>query len=476
MEDREKTENTATDTNNTATDSRDILEETIENNIEELKEEGRLLDNSAEAEDADGENVSDTDTETEEQTENVSDTVNEQIDEVANKSDTAESVLDTSEETEEQSEETESASETDNTQSETTSEQSSTQSNKTKKHKTGNKKVAIALGCMAVAFGIGGAVIYSNSANKNSTADTAETAEAVEEEKSGTAQIREAINNVYATGGMLNAQVDTDMYITYIYDKQGRPYIETPYTVALFVDSNKILTAHKNDKEEPEFVFETESHPLGIIENMCNMVDTGKASITGTKEDGISIYNMSTSGSDIYEMFKTVGDEYANSQLDMFDVKSADELTTSDRVNIRVAVDDSNNNMDAQTEIHKANDNNDYTLFAFNGYIGIGEWELDKEQFNTDMDLSDFGKVSEKINNVQSMLANSIQKYIDEHQELQKEVETATEAQSETATDSTETDNTVTATDNTETTDNTAEESTETVAEESTTETVATAQ
>lgn len=464
MEDREKTENTATDTENTATDSRDILEETIKNNIEELKEEGRLLDNSDGTVESQSEKVED-----------VSDTVESQSDETENVSDTAEDAEEQSEETEsvsdtdntqssttsEQSETTNEQSNTDNIQSETTSEQSNTdnaQSDKAKKHKTGNKKVAIALGCMAVAFGIGGAVIYSNSANKNSTADTVETTEAVEEEKSGTAQIREAINNVYATGGMLNAQVDSDMYITYIYDKQGRPYIETPYTVALFVDNNKILTAHKNDKEEPEFLFETESHPLGIIENMCNMVDTGKASITGTKENGISVYEMSTSGTDIYEMFKAVGDEYANSQLDMFDIKSADELTTSDRVNIRVAVDDSNNNMDAQTEIHKANDNNDYTLFAFNGYIGIGEWELDKEQFNTDMDLSDFGKVSERINNVQSMLANSIQKYIDEHPELQKEVETATEAQSETATDNTATET------NTET-DNTVAE---TVAEEST--------
>lgn len=262
--------------------------------------------------------------------------------------------------------------------------------------------------------------------------------------KPANVEIKEALNKMYEGGGMTLTRIDKNTTITTIYDNSGQAYVQSGYTAGVYLLGDKLLTVKEGvDGGNPKFVLTDDISPARMVEVACDFVDKGGASLTETTETGKKSndtsersFEIAVSGSNIYELYKSVSKSYAENILPLYNYKNSDEFVDGDKFVIGISTTENNLSLDMYVVSHNA-PNERVHIVGFDGYVPLGGWSLDSS-INSEMDLSDYDGIKGKLQAMQNDLSEKIQKYVAEHEEelLASEATAETNVVKESAEDS----------------------------------------
>lgn len=241
--------------------------------------------------------------------------------------------------------------------------------------------------------------------------------------KPANVEIKEALNKMYESGGMTLTRIDKNTTITTIYDNSGQAYVQSGYTAGVYLLGDKLLTVKEGvDGGNPKFVLTDDISPARMVEVACDFVDKGGASLTETTETGKKSndtsersFEIAVSGSNIYELYKSVSKGYADNILPLYNYKNSDEFVDGDKFVIGISATENNLSLDMYVVSHNA-PNERVHIVGFDGYVPLGGWSLDSS-INSEMDLSDYDGIKERLQAMQNDLSEKIQKYVAEHEE-----------------------------------------------------------
>lgn len=241
--------------------------------------------------------------------------------------------------------------------------------------------------------------------------------------KPANVEIKEALNKMYESGGMTLTRIDKNTTITTIYDNSGQAYVQSGYTAGVYLLGDKLLTVKEGvDGGSPKFVLTDDISPARMVEVACAFVDKGGASLTETTETGKESkdtsersFEIAVSGSNIYELYKSVSKSYAENILPLYNYKNSDEFVDGDKFVIGISATENNLSLDMYVVSHNA-PNERVHIVGFDGYVPLGGWSLDSS-INSEMDLSDYDGIKERLQAMQNDLSEKIQKYVAEHED-----------------------------------------------------------
>lgn len=241
--------------------------------------------------------------------------------------------------------------------------------------------------------------------------------------KPANVEIKEALNKMYESGGMTLTRIDKNTTITTIYDNSGQAYVQSGYTAGVYLLGDKLLTVKEGvDGGNPKFVLTDDISPARMVEVACDFADKGGASLTETTETGKESkdtsersFEIAVSGSNIYELYKSVSKSYAENILPLYNYKNSDEFVDGDKFVVGISTTENNLSLDMYVVSHNA-PNERVHIVGFDGYVPLGGWSLDSS-INSEMDLSDYDGIKEKVQAMQNDLSEKIQKYVAEHEE-----------------------------------------------------------
>lgn len=262
--------------------------------------------------------------------------------------------------------------------------------------------------------------------------------------KHANVEIKEALNKMYESGGMTLTRIDKNTTITTIYDNSGQAYVQSGYTAGVYLLGDKLLTVKEGaDGGNPKFVLTDDISPARMVEVACDFADKGGASLTETTETGKESkdtsersFEIAVSGSNIYELYKSVSKSYAENILPLYNYKNSDEFVDGDKFVVGISTTENNLSLDMYVVSHNA-PNERVHIVGFDGYVPLGGWSLDSS-INSEMDLSDYDGIKGKLQAMQNDLSEKIQKYVAEHEEelLASEATAETNVGKESAEDS----------------------------------------
>lgn len=241
--------------------------------------------------------------------------------------------------------------------------------------------------------------------------------------KPANVEIKEALNKMYESGGMTLTRIDKNTTITTIYDNSGQAYVQSGYTAGVYLLGDKLLTVKEGvDGGNPKFVLTDDISPARMVEVACDFADKGGASLTETTETGKESkdtsersFEIAVSGSNIYELYKSVSKSYAENILPLYNYKNSDEFVDGDKFVIGISATENNLSLDMYVVSHNA-PNERVHIVGFDGYVPLGGWSLDSS-INSEMDLSDYDGIKERLQAMQNDLSEKIQKYVAEHED-----------------------------------------------------------
>ena len=241
--------------------------------------------------------------------------------------------------------------------------------------------------------------------------------------KPANVEIKEALNKLYESGGMTLTRIDKNTTITTIYDNSGQAYVQSGYTAGVYLLGDKLLTVKEGvDGGNPKFVLTDDISPARMVEVACDFADKGGASLTETTETGKESkdtsersFEIAVSGSNIYELYKSVSKSYAENILPLYNYKNSDEFVDGDKFVVGISTTENNLSLDMYVVSHNA-PNERVHIVGFDGYVPLGGWSLDSS-INSEMDLSDYDGIKEKLQAMQNDLSEKIQKYVAEHED-----------------------------------------------------------
>lgn len=241
--------------------------------------------------------------------------------------------------------------------------------------------------------------------------------------KPANVEIKEALNKMYESGGMTLTRIDKNTTITTIYDNSGQAYVQSGYTAGVYLLGDKLLTVKEGvDGGNPKFVLTDDISPARMVEVACDFADKGGASLTETTETGKETkdtsersFEIAVSGSNIYELYKSVSKSYAENILPLYNYKNSDEFVDGDKFVVGISTTENNLSLDMYVVSHNA-PNERVHIVGFDGYVPLGGWSLDSS-INSEMDLSDYDGIKEKLQAMQNDLSEKIQKYVAEHED-----------------------------------------------------------
>lgn len=241
--------------------------------------------------------------------------------------------------------------------------------------------------------------------------------------KPANVEIKEALNKMYESGGMTLTRIDKNTTITTIYDNSGQAYVQSGYTAGVYLLGDKLLTVKEGvDGGSPKFVLTDDISPARMVEVACDFADKGGASLTETTETGKESkdtsersFEIAVSGSNIYELYKSVSKGYAANILPLYNYKNSDEFVDGDKFVVGISTTENNLSLDMYVMSHNA-PNERVHIVGFDGYVPLGGWSLDSS-INSEMDLSDYDGIKEKLQAMQNDLSEKIQKYVAEHED-----------------------------------------------------------
>lgn len=241
--------------------------------------------------------------------------------------------------------------------------------------------------------------------------------------KPANVEIKEALNKMYESGGMTLTRIDKNTTITTIYDNSGQAYVQSGYTAGVYLLGDKLLTVKEGvDGGNPKFVLTDDISPARMVEVACDFADKGGASLTETTETGKESkdtsersFEIAVSGSNIYELYKSVSKSYAENILPLYNYKNSDEFVDGDKFVVGISTTENNLSLDMYVVSHNA-PNERVHIVGFDGYVPLGGWSLDSS-INSEMDLSDYDGIKEKLQAMQNDLSEKIQKYVAEHED-----------------------------------------------------------
>lgn len=241
--------------------------------------------------------------------------------------------------------------------------------------------------------------------------------------KPANVEIKEALNKMYESGGMTLTRIDKNTTITTIYDNSGQAYVQSGYTAGVYLLGDKLLTVKEGvDGGNPKFVLTDDISPARMVEVACDFADKGGASLTDTTETGKESkdtsersFEIAVSGSNIYELYKSVSKSYAENILPLYSYKNSDEFVDGDKFVVGISTTENNLSLDMYVVSHNA-PNERVHIVGFDGYVPLGGWSLDSS-INSEMDLSDYDGIKEKLQAMQNDLSEKIQKYVAEHED-----------------------------------------------------------
>lgn len=241
--------------------------------------------------------------------------------------------------------------------------------------------------------------------------------------KPANVEIKEALNKMYESGGMTLTRIDKNTTITTIYDNSGQAYVQSGYTAGVYLLGDKLLTVKEGvDGGSPKFVLTDDISPARMVEVACDFADKGGASLTETTETGKKSkdtsersFEIAVSGSNIYELYKSVSKSYAENILPLYNYKNSDEFVDGDKFVVGISTTENNLSLDMYVVSHNA-PNERVHIVGFDGYVPLGGWSLDSS-INSEMDLSDYDGIKGKLQAMQNDLSEKIQKYVAEHED-----------------------------------------------------------
>lgn len=241
--------------------------------------------------------------------------------------------------------------------------------------------------------------------------------------KPANVEIKEALNKMYESGGMTLTRIDKNTTITTIYDNSGQAYVQSGYTAGVYLLGDKLLTVKEGvDGGNPKFVLTDDISPARMVEVACDFADKGGASLTETTETGKESkdtsersFEIAVSGSNIYELYKSVSKSYAENILPLYNYKNSDEFVDGDKFVVGISTTENNLSLDMYVVSHNA-PNERVHIVGFDGYVPLGGWSLDSS-INSEMDLSDYDGIKERLQAMQNDLSEKIQKYVAEHED-----------------------------------------------------------
>lgn len=241
--------------------------------------------------------------------------------------------------------------------------------------------------------------------------------------KPANVEIKEALNKMYESGGMTLTRIDKNTTITTIYDNSGQAYVQSGYTAGVYLLGDKLLTVKEGvDGGNPKFVLTDDISPARMVEVACDFADKGGASLTETTETGKETkdtsersFEIAVSGSNIYELYKSVSKSYAENILPLYNYKNSDEFVDGDKFVVGISTTENNLSLDMYVVSHNA-PNERVHIVGFDGYVPLGGWSLDSS-INSEMDLSDYDGIKERLQAMQNDLSEKIQKYVAEHED-----------------------------------------------------------
>lgn len=241
--------------------------------------------------------------------------------------------------------------------------------------------------------------------------------------KPANVEIKEALNKMYESGGMTLTRIDKNTTITTIYDNSGQAYVQSGYTAGVYLLGDKLLTVKEGvDGGNPKFVLTDDISPARMVEVACDFADKGGASLTETTETGKESkdtsersFEIAVSGSNIYELYKSVSKSYAENILPLYNYKNSDEFVDGDKFVVGISTTENNLSLDMYVVSHNA-PNERVHIVGFDSYVPLGGWSLDSS-INSEMDLSDYDGIKGKLQAMQNDLSEKIQKYVAEHEE-----------------------------------------------------------
>lgn len=241
--------------------------------------------------------------------------------------------------------------------------------------------------------------------------------------KPANVEIKEALNKMYESGGMTLTRIDKNTTITTIYDNSGQAYVQSGYTAGVYLLGDKLLTVKEGvDGGNPKFVLTDDISPARMVEVACDFADKGGASLTETTETGKESkdtsersFEIAVSGSNIYELYKSVSKSYAENILPLYNYKNSDEFVDGDKFVVGISTTENNLSLDMYVVSHNA-PNERVHIVGFDGYVPLGGWSLDSS-INSEMDLSDYDGIKGKLQAMQNDLSEKIQKYVAEHED-----------------------------------------------------------
>ena len=244
-----------------------------------------------------------------------------------------------------------------------------------------------------------------------------------EEAKPASVVIKEALNKMYESGGMTLTRIDKNTTITTIYDTSGQAYVQSGYTAGVYLAGGKLLTVKEGvDGGSPRFVLTDDISPARMVEVACDFAEGGGASLTETtgtgaktKDSSERSFEIAVSGSNIYELYKSVSKGYAENILPLYNYKNSDEFVDGDKFVVGISATENNLSLDMYVVSHNA-PNERVHIVGFDGYVPLGGWSLDSS-INSEMDLSDYDGIKEKLQAMQSDLSEKLQKYVAEHED-----------------------------------------------------------
>lgn len=241
--------------------------------------------------------------------------------------------------------------------------------------------------------------------------------------KPANVEIKEALNKMYESGGMTLTRIDKNTTITTIYDNSGQAYVQSGYTAGVYLLGDKLLTVKEGvDGGNPKFVLTDDISPARMVEVACDFADKGGASLTETTETGKESkdtsersFEIAVSGSNVYELYKSVSKSYAENILPLYNYKNSDEFVDGDKFVVGISTTENNLSLDMYVVSHNA-PNERVHIVGFDGYVPLGGWSLDSS-INSEMDLSDYDGIKGKLQAMQNDLSEKIQKYVAEHED-----------------------------------------------------------
>jgi lipoprotein len=241
--------------------------------------------------------------------------------------------------------------------------------------------------------------------------------------KPANVEIKEALNKMYESGGMTLTRIDKNTTITTIYDNSGQAYVQSGYTAGVYLLGDKLLTVKEGvDGGNPKFVLTDDISPARMVEVACDFADKGGASLTETTETGKESkdtsersFEIAISGSNIYELYKSVSKSYAENILPLYNYKNSDEFVDGDKFVVGISTTENNLSLDMYVVSHNA-PNERVHIVGFDGYVPLGGWSLDSS-INSEMDLSAYDGIKERLQAMQNDLSEKIQKYVAEHED-----------------------------------------------------------